>query len=116
MWLQGVGIGERARHWLVPGSNSSTVPRDRWGWRGPITGVLAPGIAAAPPITYSFSPTTLATPPPRAVGIAGSARQLSAAGSYSQASFTGFQPGGPDTGRSKPPNRYIFPFIAVTAA
>src|SRR5437773_1520616 len=58
----------------------------------------------------------LATPPPLAVGIGGSARHLSAAGSYSQASLTGFQPGGPDGGRSKPPNRYIFPFDAVIAA
>ena len=45
-----------------------------------------------------------------------SARQLSVAGSYSQASLTGFQPGGPDVGRSKPPNRNIFPLSAATAA
>src|SRR6202795_5366209 len=45
-----------------------------------------------------------------------SARQPSVAGSYSHASLTGFQPGGPDAGRWKPPNKYIFPFSAVTAA
>src|SRR5437773_3729881 len=116
MWLQGVGIGARARHVLVAGSYSSTVPTDRCGWRGRITGALASGAGPAPPITYIFPFTTAATPPPRAVGIGVSARQPSVAGSYSQASLTGFHPGGPEGGRSKPPNRYIFPFSAVTPA
>src|SRR6202795_2822474 len=110
MWLQGVGIGARARHLSVAGSYSSTVPNDRCGCRGRITGALASGGGPAPPITYTFPPTMAATPPPRVVGIGASARQASVAGSYSQASLTGFQPGGPAAGRSKPPNRYIFPF------
>src|SRR2546423_14618136 len=116
MWLQGVGIGARARHLFVVGSYSSTVPRDRCGWRGRITGVLASGIGPAPPITEIFPLTTAATLPPRAVGIGARACQLSVAGSYSQESLTGFQPGGPAEGRRKRPKRYIFPFSAVTAA
>src|SRR5258705_13816425 len=116
MWLQGVGIGARARHVFVAGSYSSTVPSDRCGWRGRITGALASGVGPAPPTTKNFPPTTAATPPPRAVGIGANVRQASIAGSYSQASLTGFQPGGPDCGRSKPPNKYIFPFSTVTAA
>src|ERR1700674_203300 len=115
MWLQGVGIGARARHLLVAGSYSSTVPRERCGWRGRMTGALASGTGPAPPITYTFPPTTAATPPPRGVGMAAGARHPSVAGSYSHASLTGFQPGGPPAGRSKPPNKYIFPFSAVTA-
>ena len=51
MWLQGVGIGARALHLFVAGSYSSTLPKDRCGWRGRIVGVLASGIGPAPPIT-----------------------------------------------------------------
>src|SRR5438045_585100 len=116
MWLQGVGIGARARQVFVTESYSSTVPSDRCGWRGRMTGVLASGMGPAPPMTKNFPPATAATPPPRAVGIGASERQPSVAGSYSHASLIGFQPGGPDDGRSKPPNRYILPFNTVTAA
>src|SRR5438552_13431872 len=116
MWLQGTGIGARVRHLLVSGSYSSTVPRERCGWRRRMTGALASGTGPAPPITYTFPPTTAATPPPRGVGIGASARQPSVAGSYSHASLTGFQPGGPDAGRSKPPNKTILPLSTVTAA
>src|SRR3982074_2803200 len=116
MWLQAVGIGARARHLLVAGSYSSTVPRERCGWRGRITGALASGTGAAPPNTYTFPPTPAATPPPRGVGMAANARQPSVAGSYSHASLTGFQPGGPAAGRYMTPNKGKFPFSAVTAA
>src|SRR3974377_1805268 len=116
MWLHGVGIDVRPRHWFVAGSYSPTVPRDRCGWRGRMAASLAPGTGPAPPITYNFSPTLAATPAPRAVGIGASASHLSVKGSYSQASLTGTQPGGPRVGSSNPPNRYIFPFSTVTAA
>src|SRR5947208_2369940 len=100
----------------LAGSYASTVPRERCGWRGRMTGALASDTGPAPPITYTFPPTTAATPPPRGVGMAANARQPSVAGSYSHASLTGFQPGGPAAGRSKPPNRNIFQFKAVTGA
>src|ERR1700674_847625 len=61
MWLQGVGIESRARHLLVAGSYSSTVPRERCGWRGRMTGGLASGTGPAPPIPYTLPPTTAAT-------------------------------------------------------
>src|SRR5258707_15750014 len=101
MWLQGVGIGARARHLFVVGSYSSTVPRDRCGWRGRITGVPAAGIGPAPPITQIFPFTTGATLAPRVVGIGARACPLSVAGSYSQESLTGFQPGRPAQRTSK---------------
>src|SRR5205814_9021436 len=102
MWLHGVGIGARARHLFVAGSYSSTVPSDRCGWRGRMTGALASGIGPAPPMTKNFPPTAAATPPPRAVGIGASERQPSVAGSYSHASLTWFQAGGPDAGSTQP--------------
>src|SRR6266550_5234289 len=116
MWLQGVGIDARVRHVFEAGSYSSTVPSDRCGWRGRITGALASGVGPAPPMTKNFPPTTAATPPPRAVGIGANVRHPSVAGLYSQASLIGFHPGAPDEGRSKPPNKYILPFRTVTAA
>src|ERR1700674_1776166 len=98
MWLQGVGIGARARHLLVAGSYSSTVPRERCGWRGRMTGALASGTGPAPPITDTFPPTTAATPPPRGVGMAASARQPWVAGSHSRAPLAAVQAGGPEAG------------------
>ena len=82
--------------------------RRRVGWAlDPLMVMLyaSPLVALSPLIVIFFG-----------VGMAANARQPSGAGSYSHASLTGLQPGGPAAGRSKPPNKYIFPFSAVTAA
>src|SRR5438034_8363525 len=103
-WLRAVGIGERARHVLVAGSYSSTVPTERCGRVGSTAGSVEPGCVVAPPITWILLLTVAATGEPRRVGIGASAFQVSAAGSYSHALSTGTQAGGPAAGGTKPPN------------
>src|SRR5882672_2217647 len=93
MWLQGVGIGARARHLFVVGSYSSTVPRDRCGWRGRITGVLASGIGPAPPITYILPFTAVTAAWWTGWGIGFFCVHASLAGSYSYTRPAGLNPG-----------------------
>src|SRR6187549_3811712 len=94
----------RSRHVLVAGSYSSTVVSERCARVGWMAVSLEPGSIVAPPITYSLSPTLAATAAPRLVGIAASAFQVSAAGSYSNALSIGCHAAGPDAGNTKPPN------------
>src|SRR5204863_1125088 len=112
---RGVGIEARARHVLLAGSYSSTVPTDTCGRAGCTAVSLEPGGIVAPPMTYILSPTVTATGEPRLVGIAASAFQLSAAGSYSHALSSGTHAAGPAAGSTKPPNAQIFPWYSVKA-
>src|SRR5436190_20622449 len=102
-------MGVRARHVLVAGSYSSTVPTVTWGRCGCTAVSFEPTGTVAPPITYILSPTVTATGEPRFVGIGARAFQLSVAGSYSHAFAIGTQAVGPDSGRTTPPNAQIFP-------
>src|SRR5437868_1141015 len=100
MWLRGVGIEARERHVLVAGSYSSTIPTEVCGLAG--CTAACPGPATAPPITYILSPELTATGEPRLVGTGASARQVSFAGSYSQALSIGTHAPGPDCGNTNP--------------
>src|SRR5579863_9747244 len=102
-WLRGVGIALRSRQTLEAGSYSSTVPTDMCGCVGYTAVSLDPGMVVAPPMTYIFSPTTVASAEPRLLGIGARAFQASAAGLYSHALSMGTHPGGPDSGNTKPP-------------
>src|SRR5438876_9975125 len=103
----------RERQALLAGSYSSTVPTEKCGRAGWTAASFGP--VTAPPMTYILSPTVTATGEPRFVGRGASARQVSRAGSYSQALSSGTHAAGPDRGSTKPPKPTPFPLYSLEA-